>query len=803
MYRDFSHINDLIERVRFDKNIIGSQASALNRYPIRFVLFDNFRDSFEFVSTMQTEFSCLVEHVNDWIEEPDIDSILTYSKLANKVDNFIRNDAKKSNDYVITPFSELARFYDNEHAFEFNALISTIKGIESGQIATSFNQRIYIPIVGLWGKFSRFANDSQIEVWYFKNNDRQLNYRLTITNGTSYNVRGLDDKYTVVHNMQEWLIVWKDKNAKQEIISLSPSIFAHEKYAQPDNAFTFCSCHNVFEFLTTGLQLDFGLISYKPEDEEHWIRLASEIDVADFSFESFFNKYFHIDDLADYNVFLKTWFDCKDTFEKWLLCTYYSQRFCQKGYICQVIRNTRSYANNDFFASVALSIFDNDTGEVDIEERLVCLQQASKNKVTLTNEVQSELSNKLKSLAQQKGYATAIRYFSPLADEEKKLAILWLGEGVVARDDIREFFPDLYHYLSKSNDTGESKTKWVLDYIDMYKRVKISNMYSDAVKGAIEDKNGSPVTFNSWYQDFKTTKTILNSRSDIEVYYWIDGLGIDWIPYITELLSKEDNMHLNEVHIARATLPTTTSVNKTSLLELSNNALKKIGDLDNHAHRQGNKYPDSIIEEIDIVKSSIQKIINEYAGKKIAIVSDHGLSALAQLTAGLNLAGIESDHHGRFARPVSGKNTMSNDYIVVDNGDTICALRHESLCGKVPYGQSAHGGCTPEEVLVPLFVISSQPDATSYSVSLLSKEISGSSPVIRYRITGMTGNVIPYIMYNEKRYELSYDVDNVYVSDSLNLIVNKQMIELHIGNHVESAKININLGAEEDDLFNF
>ncbi len=803
MYSEFSNIGDLIDCARRDKNIEGSKAATLNRYPIRFVLFDNFRDSFEFVSTMQTEFSCLVVHVNDWIDEPYLDSILTYSKLAGRVDDFIRGKAERSKDYVITPFSELARFYDNKFRFEFNSLISTVKSIESSQAATAFNQRIYIPIVGLWGKFSRFTNDSQIEAWYFKNNDRQLNYRLIMADSTSYNVHGLDKKFTIVHDMHEWLGVWKDKNAQQDIISLSPTIFAHAEYAQPDNAFTFCSCDNVYEFLTNGLQLDFGAVSYKPKDEEHWMRLASEIDVNNFSFESFFNKYFHIDDLADYNVFLKTWFDCEDTFEKWLLCSYYAQKFCQKGYICQAIRNTSSYTNYDFFASIALSIFDNDTGELDLEERMICLQQAAKNQVTLTNEVRSELSDKLKLLAQQKGYTTAIRYFSPLTDEEKILAILWLGEGFVSRDDVRSFFPDLYNYLSKSNGASDSATKWVFDYIDLYKQCKLSNKYSDEIRGIIEDKNGSPVAFNQWYQDFKTTKTILSNRADIEVYYWIDGLGIDWIPYITELLSKEDNMHLNEVHIARAILPTTTSANKDALFDLSNNTLKKIGDLDNHAHQQGNNYPDSIIEEIGIVKAATQKIISEYAGKKIAIVSDHGLTALAQLRGGMNLAGVESDHNGRIAIRVSNKAISDSNYFVLEDGKVMCALHHESLCGKVPSGQSAHGGCTPEEVLVPLFIISSQSNATNYSASLISKEVSGTNPVVQYNIAGVSTSDTPYVVYDGRRYELNHHGSNVYVSDRLNLAAGQHIIELHIGSFVKSSTINVSLGAEEDDLFNF
>jgi hypothetical protein len=802
MYKEFSHIDELMRWVEYDKNIAGSLAPTANRYPIRFVLFDNFRDSFDFVSIMQNQFDCFIESVNDWIDEPYCDAILTHSKLADRMKDFVQNRTEKNKDYVITPFSELARFYDNDRNFELNSLISTVKSVEASQEIIS-NQRIYIPIVGLEGKFAKFTNDSQIVEWYFKNNDKQLNYRLIITDNNSYNVQGLDNKFTIVNDMQEWLKVWRDKNAKQEIISLSPSIFANAEYARPDNAFSFCICHNVYKFLTDGLKLNFGSIDYNPKDEEHWLQLASEIDINNFSLDVFFNKYFHIDDLADYSVFLKTWFDCKNNFEKWLLTNYYADKFCEKGYICQAIKKLNSFANYDFFASIALAIFDNENAEEYLEERMICLQQAAGKQVMLTNEVQNELSGKLEALALEKGYSTAIRYFSSLTNAEKSLAISWLGNGFMSRDDIRAFFPDLYNYLGKSTGTNESAKKWIFNYIDLYKQCKISNKISNELKTVIEEKNNSSVAFNQWYQDFKTTKTILNNRSDIDIYYWIDGLGVDWIPYITAFLSKEESVFLNEVYIARATLPTTTSVNKAALLDLSSNQLQKIGDLDGYAHQQGNKYPEFIIEEIDIVKKAIQKILSEYAGKKIAIVSDHGLTALSQLREGLNLAGVESDHYGRIARRTTGKVISDSNYIVLEDDKTICALRHESLCGKIPTGQSAHGGCTPEEILVPLFVISSQPNATNYSVSLVSKEISGTNPIVKYTIKGLSINDTPFVIYNGKHYELNTQDGTTYFSERLNLIASENSIELHIGSYNYSAQININLGAEEDDLLDF
>ena len=43
MYKDFDSIDSLFETIKADKEANGSNSSTLNRYPIRFVLFDRYR----------------------------------------------------------------------------------------------------------------------------------------------------------------------------------------------------------------------------------------------------------------------------------------------------------------------------------------------------------------------------------------------------------------------------------------------------------------------------------------------------------------------------------------------------------------------------------------------------------------------------------------------------------------------------------------------------------------------------------------------------------------------------------------
>ena len=792
MYKTFYNLDELLCQVKTDKNASGSQTFTANRYPVRFVLFDNFCDSYAFVEKMQSEFGCQVESIEHWFDEPHVDVLFTHSKLAKQFKQFVNEHQDK--DYVITPFSELIRFYDNDIHPEFHTLVATIKGIENDSNPA---HRIYVPIVGLEGKFSQFDTDSQIHIWYFNNNDMQLNYRLVVTN-TDFGVGHLEEKYTIIHNMREWLQIWRNQNAQQQIVSLSPSIFAHIKYAQPDNAFSYCECHNVYDFLTKGLNLNFGAIDYKSCDDKHWIRLAKEIDITDFSFEQFFNSYFHIDDLSDYHVFIDKWFACKDEFEKWLLCSYYTYKFCEKGYICKAIKNAESFIDYHFFASITLSVFDEENPEQDLEERLACLQAAESHGVKLTIDVQDELRKQLLALAESNGYPTAVRYLSSLTAVEKSLIIEWIGKGYVQRDTIKAIFPELYYYLGNDFGISDSILQWIPEYMEKYRVSKLANSYSESIRVIITEKNTSAITFNTWYQELKTVKTILSSRSDIEVYYWIDGLGVEWIPLVSHLIEQKEGIFLNEIQLARAIYPTTTDINKKELLDLAKGDLEKEGDMDTHAHKQGNRYPEYIIEEFEILKKAVDQIVSQFAGRKVAIVSDHGLTALSQYCDGLSLKGFSSDHGGRLAAINNGTPTQDSNYIICDDNKTVCALRHESLCGKTPLGQSAHGGCTPEEVIVPIFILSNEKTASTVTVTLVSKEISAANAVITFRIKGKNATDRPYVLYANQRYELRQEKGE-FSTNRITTSTETDEVTLFVGTFKKTYHVKINTGSEEDD----
>lgn len=208
MYSEYLSFDELKHQVLTDKESVGLDVYTRNRYPIRFVLFDNFRDCSSFVEFVLTEMHAVLESVDKWLDVDYPDIMITHTQLAEKFKQYVKKQNGK--DCVIAPFSELARFYDNGEKKTFDALLKTIKAIEASVEGVEHHQRVYVPIVGLEGKMETFCQDSQSTIWRLKSDSKDLTYRLVLTNSTTFGVKGLEEHYTIVENMQEWLNIWKD-----------------------------------------------------------------------------------------------------------------------------------------------------------------------------------------------------------------------------------------------------------------------------------------------------------------------------------------------------------------------------------------------------------------------------------------------------------------------------------------------------------------------------------------------------------------------------------------------------------------
>ena len=215
--------------------------------------------------------------------------------------------------------------------------------------------------------------------------------------------------------------------------------------------------------------------------------------------------------------------------------------------------------------------------------------------------------------------------------------------------------------------------------------------------------------------------------------YWIDGLGAEFIPFIQYLVEKsKSGFEVIEAQVATTGLPSNTSLNR---FDVDEKTFFKYGELDTLAHSDHYRSRKTLIEELNTIRKIITSILrdNSVGNHTIAIVSDHGLSALSRLCEPHKLTG-KAHHEGRYIPYTSDIAADSMpEYITVknpdDNQDYKVALTHSSL-GRKP-SHEVHGGCTPEEVLVP-FIVLTNVDASKpikYGIKPVKTDLPVSNPI--------------------------------------------------------------------------
>ena len=114
-------IEELIEVIKADKGISGEKAFLQRRYPVRFILFNDFSLFKEAILKLCQNNISIKKIENElpfedgWITRPDMKSI---------IDNCLRDN---DSDVVISPFSEIIRFYDDADFISFFKEVSMIE----------------------------------------------------------------------------------------------------------------------------------------------------------------------------------------------------------------------------------------------------------------------------------------------------------------------------------------------------------------------------------------------------------------------------------------------------------------------------------------------------------------------------------------------------------------------------------------------------------------------------------------------------------------------------------------------------
>lgn len=712
------------------------------RYPVRFIMLNNFNIWHKLAQDLP-KYGVQPFNLEELIEDNHERWITT--------DELCRTIKSLKVTSLVTPFSELVRFYsDTDFRGFFNEIMINTEDIDCPE------KRIYIPLIGLQNRFSGFLSSfARIEesapIWAYLTEEHKTKVFLTTIKNESNAFAGYDN-IKCLDSLYDWLRFWKTYAPEEQIICSSGPINRKEKFSDPDNIFTFEHIKNSYKYIESFLGINVPL-SYDPSEEEFWAQLRTDIikkTPAAFNFSSFVSGYFGFSNISPRELF-QHWVEPEtSSYGRWLLKNYFlSSTLVEKySYLKVCFDEITEYENYcELPSKIAERIFyfsEPSTQKKFASERQLLMKRSA----ALFNEFTDEstktyVKNCLCEL-DQNDIQLAIALTTGIFDFEKVLITAWYANRNntgLSIEKASEKYPDLGLYIANLKPTEKCKDNWHLDYLAAYRDAKLSDKITESVKSFIAEKNHDGDTFYDWYHSFNETHNILHKHQNStnlrpDKVYWIDALGAEFLPYILSIL--ENNSYGYRVcysEITRCTIPSATSQNRF-------NDVEKFDDLDKIAHdAAGYKKNTTLVKELEVLSAKIREIVtsNFHGEHTIAIVSDHGLSCLSRL-ADSKKYDVKVEHDGRYIN-VNGDNKLYHDadYVVHINendGERYkVALTHSSL-GRKPIHE-VHGGCTPEEVLVPYIIITNKKQKLiAYKYELITKELEVSEPVI-------TVNVMP------------------------------------------------------------
>ena len=732
----FKSFEDLTHEIIHDRDTGDMLAQ---RYAIRFIMLNNFNE-FKNLAKFMANIGVEALDLETLIDEGEDDTWITKDTLKSAIKSC-------NSSTFVTPFSELVRFFNDDDFRGFFNEIMLLEDIRHPQ------KRIYVPLIGLQNRFSDFLNhfariQESAPIWRYDAESQSVEVFFTkykdfkLPNG---------DSQCQLETLRDWLKFWKVQAPQERIVCCSVPIAAKFKYSKPDNIFNFVKINSPYEFMTQFLDLSFPF-DYLEDDKSFWDELLNSlknINLSSFNFESFTRSIFNKVTMTAADI-IGEWLNSNNTvFKRWLLKQYVLHTsfkdeypyvaLCMEGisnlndenqlpnYIAtRILYENPNSKNRESFAEERRNII--------INNRTVFLNAITQNEQEWLFERTKEL------FKQNQDLKAAIDMCTGVFDFEKILLMGWYihnSKNNIIIKAVEDIYPEFAAYITNTKPSHfRIENTWCVDYIEEYKKAKLLDRYTEEITHYIAEKNESAKTFYKWYYEFENSHSLLAEVSSNAIYkpdkvYWIDGLGVEFLSYILYLIGTEQsNMKVIRSQISRSDVPSSTFHNK-----FEGDSIVKFGALDELGHDSHlYKYLYTLKDELNVLKEIVHEIIGNSKKQSctIAIVSDHGLSCLSRKAPSKKYDG-KFEHEGRYIK--TNQEALSDpDYLVHKNetdGEYYkVAFTHSSL-SKAPTHQ-VHGGCTPEEVLVPFILLSNKniPGNIKYEITLSPDDVMLSNPAV-------------------------------------------------------------------------
>ncbi|MFA5806170.1 MAG: BREX-4 system phosphatase PglZ [Melioribacteraceae bacterium] len=775
--KEFEDIEGLITEIIYDKK---TQNILSRRFPVRLIFLQRF-ETFRFLIEKMASLNIEIYHLERDLPKPD--GWITKDSLIHVVSSLEDNTA-------VVPFSEIIRFYSRP---DFKNFFNRLLLIEN---SSDLSRRIYLPLIGIEQRFEKefFQSFSRkyecAPIWGISKEDPNSIKVLLYTNQLKSKIKN----YELLENTEEWLKFWKMRSPCN-VVCCSKPLNLFYKNTLPDTIFSIYQFNNPKE-LIEGIYKKEIPILFVENERNLWNQLLDLISNDFDNFNSFVKNYFMVTTLTVKTI-LDIWLKTDNLFEKWLLKNFIlSQQCLKQKYIFKVFESISDYSDHTLLRNLFLTIFAQETKAEFIDDRFELIKQFAYHKpVNLCDEAINELKGKIKTLPDSD---QALLLTTGLLQIEKDLIFEFFANKQDTNLEIlSQRYPDISNYLSTATfDNIEKEQEWVYEYIKEYKESKITNNVTTRLIELISELNDTNISFYNWYNSFESIQSIIHSNK-VDKVFWIDALGVEWTAFIENYINQSGNeLKVIKNIVGVANLPTSTEHNRIS-------DSKYIQDFDRFVHNNLYSYPNSIINEFNELKNIIDLNLTLDSNQTVAIVSDHGLTTLSRLFESKKY-GKNDSHEGRFIEVSSKEHTEDSDYLIhkseMDEKHYLIALKHSSL-GKKPL-REVHGGCTPEEVLVPLILISNKKKTYrgDYLISIHHTEIHKSDPFVLFEISP-TPKFVKIIVAG-KTQKLGFKEDNnVWVAEIDKSLSGKVELKVIVENTEKTFTINIISGLIQEDLF--
>ena len=782
----FSSITELQNEIKLDKN---TREPYANRYPIRFIFLPSMQMVKEIVKILDA----------NGVERIDLASFLPFDDGWLLVQELIKQieELDKNKDFIVALFSEVARFYDKD---DFRHLFNALSALENNKGNPS--RRIYVPLVGIYERFKNefydnfYRNENWAPIWQIKT-DNCPKIKIFITDGSLKSVPNIE----IVHNTKDWLELWKKDNI-EKIICVSKTLTHLYPNRLPDALFDIDIIENPKELLSKIYEIKLP-IEFKDSETPLWNELFDMFIEKNFKdLEEAVKKVFNVVNIELKDI-LRLWFASNREVDKWVLKHYTVQRQdWSNTYSYMILSSLSSLNDNALIENIWFKIFElegNDKASY-CDERNSLLRH-----LYIDKEVPAYFEQRLANkFAEIKNPEEKIRLLTGITSYERRIAIELFARGEIDVHLLKRIYPDIAYYLSDIlPDNLHENTSWAGKYFKEYRFSKLRDKISPNLNEILNEKNKNKEQFYQWYYGFETAHQILE-RENVDKVLLIDALGIEWLPMICSFIENDLALNVEKKYIARAYLPTVTECNKLQ------NALH-IYDFDKAVHSsESYRYPDSIIRDIDLIKKILHKHLTISPQERVAIVSDHGSTALARLKENIKIYDFQDANHEGRCMWINNNDVLEDDDFIIHNienpdcaGYSKClvALKYTSLYRR-PL-REVHGGATPEEVLIPVIIISKQKPRYKQDFEIIpdKTKISKREGFLLLAINPRPDTTPLLTDQLDRPLSLEYDKDFCrWKVDIRKLKTGKQKIKIKIGKWEKTFSIEIVGGMQEREI---